>query len=168
MQCPQDLDATLARHVAVEHDDVGVGLLDQAKRLRSVGGRTDEREILLRRERFAKACANARVVVGDHHAANDPGARHRRGDWAYSSLTLDGLSHVLWAGKPKLDEKLAERDSFPAPAVLLGERLLELGWANDAGLDQMNADARIAFGSVQEQLKKIREVRRTEWLHDES
>src|SRR2546430_236251 len=55
-----------------------------------------------------------------------------------------------------------------ARAVLLGERLLELGWANDAGVDQMNADAGIAFGSVQEQLKKIREVRRTEWFHYES
>ena len=121
-----------------------------------------------RLRRFAKSIANTCVVVGDHHAANDPGARHRRGDWAYSSLTLDGLSHVLWAGKPKLDEKLAERDSFPAPAVLLGERLLELGRANDAGLDQVNADAGIAFGSVQKQLQQIREVRRTERFDDES
>ena len=82
-------------------------------------------------------------------------------------MTFDGLSHVLWASKPELYEELAQRDSFPAPAVLLRERLLELRGSNDAGLDQVKTDAWVAFGPVQEQLEEIRQVQRTEWFDDE-
>src|SRR5438132_11003474 len=77
------------------------------------------------------------------------------------------LSQVIWASKPELYANLAQRYSFPTPAVLLRKHLLKLSLPNDAGLDKVNADAGIAFGSVQEQLKQFREVQRTEWFDDE-
>ena len=68
------LDAVDARHLDVHQHDIGVEGLCGASRLCTVGGLTDDDEVVLRGEDRSQTGAQQRLVVGQHDADHEPTA----------------------------------------------------------------------------------------------